>query len=348
VYAYDGDGRRVKKTVNSGTPTVYVYDAMGELVAEYGTFPDAAGTQYLFADHLGSTRLVTDASSAVVSRHDYQPFGEEIGPDIGGRSGVTGYGAADGIAQKFTGKERDPELLATGTPLDYFGARYFSSDMGRFTTPDEFAGGPVDASGGDPTQPGPLPYADIANPQSLNKYSYTYNSPLPYRDPDGHIVDTLLDIGFIIWDLHDLVKHPSRENATALGLDVVGAAIPFATGLGKGFKLAKALEQARRLQEARRLGKEGELTAGIARNTERIVSLTGTAAFRVPDEITKSAIREVKNVKELALTNQIKDLLLYAQKEGKQLTVVVRKDTNLTKPLQELVEKGTVRLEYLK
>jgi RHS repeat-associated protein len=82
---------------------------------------------------------------------------------------------------KFTGKERDSE-----TGLDYFGARYYGSNMGRFLSPDEFAGGPVDVNGGDPAPPGPLPYADITNPQSLNKYSYTYNNPLRYTDPDGH------------------------------------------------------------------------------------------------------------------------------------------------------------------
>ena len=31
-----------------------------------------------------------------------------------------------------------------------------------------------------------LPYADITDPQSLNKFSYTYNNPLRYVDPDGH------------------------------------------------------------------------------------------------------------------------------------------------------------------
>ena len=55
--------------------------------------------------------------------------------------------------------------------------------------PDEFKGGPDDAlTGKDITPPGPLPYADIGNPQSLNKYSYTYNNPLRYIDPDGHDV----------------------------------------------------------------------------------------------------------------------------------------------------------------
>jgi RHS repeat-associated protein len=39
--------------------------------------------------------------------------------------------------QKFTSKERDNE-----TGLDYFLSRYYSSTQGRFTSPDEFTGGP--------------------------------------------------------------------------------------------------------------------------------------------------------------------------------------------------------------
>ena len=41
-------------------------------------------------------------------------------------------------------------------------------------------------SSNDPLPPGPLPYADITNPQSLNKYAYTFNNPLRYTDPNGH------------------------------------------------------------------------------------------------------------------------------------------------------------------
>ncbi len=86
-----------------------------------------------------------------------------------------------GIKDKFTGKERDTE-----TGLDYFGARYYGSNMGRFMTPDEFPGDPVDLFDVDDPPSQALPYADITNPQSLNKYAYTYNSPLRYIDPDGH------------------------------------------------------------------------------------------------------------------------------------------------------------------
>ncbi|MBN1570608.1 MAG: RHS repeat-associated core domain-containing protein [Acidobacteria bacterium] len=89
---------------------------------------------------------------------------------------------ASRMPQKFTGKERDAE-----TGLDYFLARYYSGAQGRFLSPDEFKGGPDDAlTGKDITSAGPLPYADISNPQSLNKYAYVYSNPLRYTDPDGH------------------------------------------------------------------------------------------------------------------------------------------------------------------
>ena len=82
---------------------------------------------------------------------------------------------------KFTGKERDAE-----SGLDYFGARYYGSSLGRFMQSDEFPGGPVDLFETDDPSSQALPYADIKDPQSLNKYSYTYNNPLRYVDPDGH------------------------------------------------------------------------------------------------------------------------------------------------------------------
>ena len=70
-----------------------------------------------------------------------------------------------GTPAQFTGKERDTE-----TGLDYFGARYYGSNMGRFTTPDR-------------------PFADqkVADPQSWNLYSYVTNNPLRFVDPTGTV-----------------------------------------------------------------------------------------------------------------------------------------------------------------
>jgi RHS repeat-associated protein len=143
--------------------TVYVYDAQGVLAAEYDSpaaQPSTCGTCYLTADTLGSTRMITDETATPRECHDYLPFGEEIN-----RSSAGGcYAATTSNTLKFTGKERDQE-----TGNDYFGARYFGSAQERFTIPDPVAGA-------------------VTNPQSLNKYAYTWNNPLRYTDPTGMFV----------------------------------------------------------------------------------------------------------------------------------------------------------------
>jgi RHS repeat-associated protein len=113
------------------------------------------------------------------------------------------------VNQKFTGKERDAE-----TGLDFFEARYFSAAQGRFTSPDEFKGGFLDAFTGQAAfQSGPLPYADISDPQTLNKYAYVRNNPLRYTDPDGHC----------LWDLCAVEGYVAITAAAA----ATGAAIVY-------------------------------------------------------------------------------------------------------------------------
>ncbi|MEO8662823.1 MAG: RHS repeat-associated core domain-containing protein, partial [Bryobacteraceae bacterium] len=125
--------------------------------------PFVRATCFLTTDHLGSVRMVTDAAGTVISRHDYLPFGEEIPASVGNRSAVPGYGAGDGVPERFTGKERDGE-----TGLDYFGARYFSGAQGRFMSPD-------------PSNLG----VEFMNPQSWNRYAYVGNNPLRRVDQNG-------------------------------------------------------------------------------------------------------------------------------------------------------------------
>jgi RHS repeat-associated protein len=74
------------------------------------------------------------------------------------------------VRPRSTGKERDAE-----SGNDYFEARYYSSAMGRFMSPDWSA------------KEDPVPYADLEDPQSLNLYLYMQNNPLGGVDADGHL-----------------------------------------------------------------------------------------------------------------------------------------------------------------
>ena len=69
----------------------------------------------------------------------------------------------------YTGKERDAE-----SGLDYFGARYYASNVGRWISADWAQ------------KPEAVPYSKLDDPQSLNLYAYVGNNPLSQADSDGH------------------------------------------------------------------------------------------------------------------------------------------------------------------
>jgi YD repeat-containing protein len=81
----------------------------------------------------------------------------------------------------------------------------------------------VDAfSANDPLPPGPLPYADITNPQSLNKYTYTFNNPLKYVDPDGHYVESAWDAASLMMGIHSYISNVKQGNVGSAVLDAIG------------------------------------------------------------------------------------------------------------------------------
>jgi len=181
VSVYDAGGQRVATQVNNSLTNVLVYDATGKLVAEYGSSqPPTGGTQYLFSDAQGSPRAITSASGAVVSCHDYAPFGEEIGA-LGMRSSGQGYGAGDNARQKYAGMEGDD---ATGMSHTLW--RQYDSFSGRWTAPD-----PYDGS------------MSAVSPQSFNRYAREYKpgsglrfailSPSSLRLSEARITSTLVN-----------------------------------------------------------------------------------------------------------------------------------------------------------
>jgi hypothetical protein len=94
----------------------------------------------------------------------------------------------------------------------------------------------------------------------------------------------------------------------------------------------------------RAAGSAGEQEAGIIKNTDRIPSLSGTAAYRIPDELNSSVLGEVKNVSSLSYTNQLQDFADYARQEQLQFNLYVRGSTTLSGPLQAEVDSGEINL----
>jgi RHS repeat-associated protein len=149
---------------NGRAATLTAFKTSGEYAALAGTLYREAF--WLVPDHLGTPRMVVNKSGSLsdIKRHDYLPFGEELFAGTGGRTTAQGYSASDGVRQKFTAKERDNE-----TGLDYFGARYYASSQGRFTSADPLY----------------IEMGRLGDPQQLNLYAYTRNNPLKFIDPLG-------------------------------------------------------------------------------------------------------------------------------------------------------------------
>ncbi|MBK8811933.1 MAG: hypothetical protein IPN69_14550 [Acidobacteria bacterium] len=198
-YFYDGDGRRVKKIAwinGQWETTVFVYDASSRLVAEYSTnLNPAPQVAYLTNDHLGSPRINTNENGAVISRHDYRPYGEEI------TERTHSQYLGDTIRKQFTGYERDSE-----TDLDFAQARYFDSRLGRFMVPDRISND-----------------ADSLDGQSWNLFGYVRNNPMKLTDPTGEEIYVIFDNGngrlrYENGKLYDGESEYTGNNATALAI----------------------------------------------------------------------------------------------------------------------------------
>lgn len=178
-YIYDAEGNRIAKQSNGQTTNVYFYDVTGRMTVE----TDGGGTLLREELYAGDRHMGTRQNGGIVYAHTNWLGTEAARSDGNGNlcetltslpfgDGLQVSGSCNPSNKFFTGKERDTE-----SGLDYFGARYYGSSMGRFTSPDSSA---------DEVLSVPIPFADLKNPQSLNLYSYVGSNPLSRTDPDGH------------------------------------------------------------------------------------------------------------------------------------------------------------------
>jgi RHS repeat-associated protein len=166
----DGSDNWQHTNVWVGSQVLATYDNQSTIVNGQTV---AQPLHFNVTDPLGTKRLQVSADGTPELTCISLPFGE--GPDCSG---------TEATRHRFTGKERDTE-----SGLDYFGARHYSSSMGRWMSPDWA------------DKPEAVPYSDLTDPQSLNLYGYVNNNPLSHTDADGHCCES---------DFNSFTEHPGR------------------------------------------------------------------------------------------------------------------------------------------
>ena len=160
-FKYDPFGRRIQKVSSAGT-TNYVYDGAnvleevdgsGNVLARYvqNSGVDeplaetrASTTSYYEADALGTVTSLSNSSGSLANTYSYDSYGT-----------LTSSTGTITNPYRYTGRDFDSE-----TGLDYYRARYYDPQIGRFISED-----PARSSG--------------------NFYAYTRNNPTNRTDPLG-------------------------------------------------------------------------------------------------------------------------------------------------------------------
>jgi RHS repeat-associated protein len=147
-YYYFGGQLLATHNPSSGAWMDYVY-AGNRLIAEHPGTP-TANPIYRIGDHLDSLAEKTDASGNLLGANDFSPYGELVSssaPDL----------------LLFTQHERDTENSTDSTLY-----RQYASTQGRWLSPDPYNGS-----------------YNLADPQSLNRYTYLTARPQASVDPTG-------------------------------------------------------------------------------------------------------------------------------------------------------------------
>ena len=168
-FTYNGFGQRVSKDTTL-TKRYYGYDEQGHLIGEYdkitgqaiqetvylGDVPVAVlqgtGVYYVYTDHLGTPRAITNTLNQTIWRWNSDPFGTTLANED-----------PDGDSTKFTYNLRFAgQYFDEETGLHYNMARDYDPSTGRYIQSD-----PIGLAGG------------------LNTYAYVDSNPLSFTDPLG-------------------------------------------------------------------------------------------------------------------------------------------------------------------
>ena len=209
---------------------------------------------------------------------------------------------------QFTGQYFDTEINQL-----HLRARQYSPNLNIFTTRDPVSG-------------------NFSEPLTLHAYLYCLNDPVNRTDPSGEM------------SLGDTTA------AAGLSARLYGSA---AGSVTIGNRLVQQLQQSiaaynlrtTLVTNAMRLGQGAERAVqqafNLTQNMSQVRYYLETGAYRVFDFVSGGQFIEVKNVAELRMTPQLRDMITIALREKGTLNLVIRASTYIPPSLRKwLVERG--------
>jgi RHS repeat-associated protein len=350
---YNGDGERVKKTVN-GVSTEYLIDnnnftGYAQVVEE--SVSGVVKRQYSYGLDLISARQVADnqvidnvlnnevdnaasnsyvtANDRAVSFYGYDGHGSvRYLSDLSGKVTDTYTYDAYGVlisqtgttpnAYRYAGEQWDEDL-----GLYYNRARYLDVNRGRFWTQDTFEG-------------------DIEDPLSLHKYLYGNGNPVENVDPSGNSSIKELTTAFAIIDILSAVqstisflKQPDLFNGAFLVVGLIG--LP---GIGEGLKalrLSGRLPLLGKIVQALRF--PGPPKNAVEKGLFEVMESSGYVT-----EFTEDALRLINQSRNTPLNKIVEKVYL---NRFKNISLIEAKQTLKSGNIADAMKKAAHTLETL-
>lgn len=201
----------------------------------------------------------------------------------------------------------------------------------------------------------PDPLADHPTQIGLTPYHYAGNNPIYWTDPDGRcpwcIVWAAVEIGLAVYDVYETGATIIDPNAStgekwaAAGGFALGAILP-GGGYGAGAKqvtkaaIGTATEKAVKetSKEAMQRGVKNEAKTiaeeGLTKNTKTFTAIdrkTNQTIDVIPDALDANKLTEIKDVKNLSNTKQIRGERQVAKDQGKEFEIITGEKTKVSK-----------------
>ena len=349
-FAYNESGLRTSKTVN-GVAHSYVwqgsklaaditdayalyfhYDSTGDVIGFTRT-ANGTDTEYFYVKNLqGDILKVITATGTEAATYTYDAWGKLL---------TSSGDLADINPLRYRGYFYDTE-----TGLYYLQSRYYDPEVGRWINIDnvEYLG----------TEDELISY---------NLFTYCLNNPVNRTDENGNLslpnwAKVAIGAVALAGAVALTVATGGGAAAVAVGVAKVVGSVALSTAVSAGvgylqngkqgaidgacngfmfgslsalggaaFKYVKV--RSATTGSPNSMGQAGERMAGIDQSAKQSIQVNGRT--RIPDALTETTLTEVKNVKYISNTQQLRDFATYANATGRSLELWVRPTTRVAR-----------------